>query len=106
MTQPAARIMMPTGGLRRRLGRPRLVSDESQTPHHDPKPAATRRPGGAGVACEASAAAKQPLDPDSDSDSGSETRTGQVRFITKPKSRTMRAKRNKRSRANRTNVPK
>ena len=67
MTQPAARIMMPTGGLRRRLGRPRLVSDESQTPHHDPKPAATRRPGGAGVACEASAAAKQPLDPDSDS---------------------------------------
>ena len=31
---------------------------------------------------------------------------GQVRFITRPKSRTMRAKRNKRSRANRTNVPK
>jgi hypothetical protein len=30
----------------------------------------------------------------------------QVRFITRPKSRTMRAKRNKRSRANRTNVPK
>jgi hypothetical protein len=35
-------------------------------------------------------------------------RSGQVRFITRPqpKSRTMRAKRNKRSRANRTNVPK
>ena len=33
-------------------------------------------------------------------------RKGQVRFITRPKSRTMRAKRNKRSRANRTNVPK
>ncbi len=32
--------------------------------------------------------------------------SGQVRFITRPKSRTMRAKRNKRSRANRTNVPK
>ena len=75
MTQAAARIMMPTGGLRRRLGRPRLASDESQTPRHGPKPAATRRPGGAGVACKASAAAKQPLDPDSDSDSGSETRT-------------------------------
>ena len=34
-----------------------------------------------------------------------EVRSGQVRFITRPKSRTMRAKRNKRSRANRTNVP-
>jgi hypothetical protein len=75
MTQPAARIMMPTGGLRRRLGRPRLASDESQTPRHGPKPAATRGPGGPGVACKASAAAKQPLDPHSDSDSGSETRT-------------------------------
>ena len=32
--------------------------------------------------------------------------SGQVRFITRPKSRTMRAKRNKRSRGNRTNVPK
>jgi hypothetical protein len=32
--------------------------------------------------------------------------TGQVRFITLPKSRTMRAKRKKRSRANRTKVPK
>ena len=32
--------------------------------------------------------------------------SGQVRFISRPKSRTMRAKRNKRSRANRTNVPK
>ena len=32
--------------------------------------------------------------------------SGLVRFITRPKSRTMRAKRNKRSRANRTNVPK
>ena len=33
-------------------------------------------------------------------------RSGQVRFITRPKSRTMRAKRKKRSRANRTKVPK
>ena len=31
---------------------------------------------------------------------------GQVRFITRPKSRTMRTKRKKRSRANRTKVPK
>jgi hypothetical protein len=39
-------------------------------------------------------------------DDGPDVRSGQVRFITRPKSRTMRAKRNKRSRANRTNVPK
>ena len=32
--------------------------------------------------------------------------SGQVRFITRPKSRTMRAKRKKRPRANRTKVPK
>ena len=35
-----------------------------------------------------------------------QVRSGQVRFITRPKSRTMRAKRKKRSRANRTKVPK
>ena len=39
-------------------------------------------------------------------DSSFLVRSGQVRFITRPKSRTMRAKRKKRSRANRTNVPK
>ncbi len=33
-------------------------------------------------------------------------RSGQVRFITRPKYRLMRAKRKKRSRANRTKVPK
>ncbi len=38
-------------------------------------------------------------------DGGSgQVRSGQVRFITRPKSRTMRAKRKKRSRANRTNL--
>ncbi len=38
--------------------------------------------------------------------SSGQVRSGQVRFITRPKSRTMRAKRKKRSRAIRTKVPK
>jgi hypothetical protein len=37
---------------------------------------------------------------------GDEVRSGQVRLITRPKSRTMRAKRKQRSRANITKVPK